>query len=121
VNFETVKCSGARTNRTVWQNSSIWALQTFLGTFSSNYLLLLQLGYLLKLELCVQLVEGLHQFWSGIYFWLGINQGIRCPGCWAWVDEKMHDALPGRAFHLQYACHACTSKGVCVLQSAKMH
>jgi hypothetical protein len=42
LNLETVKCSGARTNRTVWLGRTVafGLLKLFLGTFSSNYVLL---------------------------------------------------------------------------------
>ncbi len=48
----------------------------------------------------------------GVYVLPGINQGIKqgigCPDCWAWVNEKMHNTLPGQALLLWFTCHART-------------
>ncbi len=43
-----------------------------------------------------------HQCWLGIYFWLGINQGINqgigCPNRRAWMDEKNKQYLTMASF-----------------------
>ncbi len=68
-------------------------------------------------------VEGTYQCWSDIYFWLsinhGINHGIGCPDCQAWIEKKTRNTLHGRAFLLWYTCHVRISIGVVFCKVAR--